>query len=102
GAATVEAAPALRRLDPRRAPREARPTEPGGELLREVERGADLGLRLAPLRLAVREPRAAADDRAVEERLPARRQLDGDAEPVDMRPEAAEVVRELGREHRRH
>src|SRR2546425_709491 len=34
-------------------------------------------------------------------RLAVRRQLDGDTEPILVRPQAAAVVRELGREHRR-
>ena len=59
-----------------------------------------------PLGLPVGQPLPAADDRAVEGRLarveaPVERHLDGQAEPVLVRAQAAEIVGELGREHRR-
>ncbi len=54
------------------------------------------------LGLAVGQPRAAADHRAVEGRLAAvQRELDGDAEPVDVRPQRAELLGQFGRQHRR-
>src|SRR5918995_2938294 len=60
-----------------------------------------------PLRLPVRQPRSAADHRPVERR-PAELQvrveghLDGDAEAIFARAQAAQIVRELRRQHRRH
>ena len=51
--------------------------------------------------LAVGQARVRADHRAVERRLAARRDLDGDGQPVLVRPQRAGVVGELGRQHRR-
>ena len=101
-AAAVEGEGDLAALDPQGAARETAAAELAGELVGELERRRDLRLRVAPLRLRVGEPGAASDRRPVEERLPRGRQLDRDAEPVLVRSQAAEVVRELGREHRRH
>ena len=60
-----------------------------------------------PLRLPVRQPRSAADHRPVERRLAelevrVEGHLDGDAEAILARAQAAQIVRELGRQHRRH
>src|SRR5918995_155538 len=73
-----------------------------------LELGLD-GLLIAqdPLRLPVGQPRATADHRPIESRLAEvevriERHLDGDAEAILARAEAAEIVRELGRQHRRH
>ena len=52
------------------------------------------------LRLAVGESLSTADHRAVEARLAARRDLDGDGQPVDVRAQRAGVVGELVWEHR--
>ena len=61
----------LGRADLERAAREARRSQRRRDLGREVELLEDLRCRLAPLRLAVGEPRARVDHRAVEERLAA-------------------------------
>ena len=100
-AVAVELELGLGALDPQRAPREAPLAHPGCQPVGELEGGRDLGLGVAPLRLRVGQPRAAPDDRAVEARLTGRRQLDGDAQPILVRPEAAAIVCELRRQHRR-
>ena len=54
------------------------------------------------LGLAVGQPGGAANHRTVEGRLTAvQREFDGDAEPVDVRPQRAELLGQLGRQHRR-
>jgi hypothetical protein len=77
-----------------------------------AQRGCELGVQrkliedrlgcLASLRLAVGQALVRSDHRAVEGRLSLRRDLDRHAEPVDVRPQRAEIVGELVREHRRH
>ena len=76
-----------------------------------MQRLGQLGIGLlaaAQDRLSARvgQPFAAADHRAVELRLPGRqpvleRHLDGEAEAVGVRPQRAQLLRELRREHRR-
>ena len=94
-------------LDPQRAAGEAAAAQLGGDVVREPERLGQRRLRaLAPgedrLRLAVREPRGAADHRAVEVRLAVGpRTSTVTHEPVVVRAQAAEVVGDLVRQHRR-
>src|SRR5581483_10032258 len=91
----------LGRRNLERAAGEAAPPELGRDLVCELELLEDRRVGLAPLRLLVREARARGDHRAVEARLAARRDLDGHRKPVLERPQRAEVVRELVRQHRR-
>ena len=100
-ALTVEVECDLGPLDPQRPAREPPSAQLGRVRGRELELLRNLGRNVAALRLAVGQPGVAADRRAVEERLAARGELDGHARPVDVRPQGARVVRELGREHRR-
>ena len=99
--AVLEAEDDLRRGDLERAAREAAAAQLRGDLVGKRELLEDLRRRLAALRLAVRQPRARADHRAVEDGSPSRRHLDRDGEPVLVRPQRAEVVGEIGRQHRR-
>ena len=111
-AAAVEGEDELRRLDPQRAACEPPPAQLGGQPVGEAELLGQLGRRLLPpgedgLGPAVREALAAADDRAVEGRLAglqggAEGHLRGHGEPVLVRAQAADVLRQRGRKHRRH
>ena len=65
-----------------RAAREPRRAQRRRDLRGQLELLEDLGRRLAPLGLAVGQPRVRVDHRAVEERLAVRRHLDRDAEAV--------------------
>ena len=94
-AVAVERERDLRALDPQGSACEAPVTDTGGERVRALERGRDVRLGLAPLGLAVGEPRIAADDGTVEAWLADRRHLHRDAEPVLVRPQAAAIVGEL-------
>ena len=110
-ALAVEGEDHLSALDPQRATGEAPVTQRGGEPLGPLQRLGQLGvgaLAAAQDRLGARvgQPLAAADHRAVELRLPVRqptlqRHLDGEAEAVGVRPQRAELLRELRRQHRR-
>ena len=95
----------LGRLDPQRTPREATAAELPRVLVEPPqlrEPPERLLSREQPLRLPVRETSVAANHGAIERRLAVvERQLDGDRQPVDVRAQAAEIVRQLGREHRR-
>ena len=62
---------------------------------------ATSGLCFPPLGLGVRQACPATDDGTVEERFAARWQFDGEAQLVLVRAQAATVVRELRRQHRR-
>ena len=66
----------------------------------QLERLDDGGRRLTSFRLRVGQSCVGTDHRPVERRLTGRWDLDGDAEPVLVRPERAEVVGELVRQHR--
>ena len=100
-AVAVEAKDLLRGLHLQCPAREAAIAQGRGELVVQRQLLEHLGRRLAALRLAVRETRVRADHRAIELSLAARRDLDGDAEPVEVRAQRAEVVGELVRQHRR-
>ena len=100
-ALAVELEVDLRALDAQRAASEAAVAHPCGETVGELERSRDVGLGLTPFGLRVSQPRLAADDRAVELGRSVRRHLNGDAKAVLVRPEAAAVLRQLGRQHRR-
>ena len=98
----AEAKLELRRLHGERAAREAPLAQTGGEHRVQVELLEDGRVGLTTLCLPVAEPGVRADHRAVEERLGAAgRQLDGDAQPILVRPQRAGVVGELVRQHRR-
>ena len=103
----VERERGLAALDPERAASEAPVAQIRGHALGSAQRLGQLRLGLFPagqdrLRLRVGQPRLAPDDRAVEARLAGGElDLDGDAEPIDIRPQRARVVRELVRQHRR-
>ena len=85
-AAAVEGERDLARVDLERAAREAAGAKRLRDLVVQVERGEDLRVRVAPLGLAVGEPGVRADHGPVELRLARRWNLDGDAQPVDVRP----------------
>ena len=82
----------LRALDAQRAAREAPVAHPRRQPVGELERSNDCRLGLPPLCLPVGEPGLAPDDGAIEGRLPIRRHLDGDAEPVLVRAQAAAIL----------
>ena len=100
-AAAVEAKDDLGRLHLQGTTCEALGAQRLRQLVVQVERLEDVRLGVAALRLPVGQPHVRADHGAVEARLAVRRDLDGDAEPVLMRPERAEVVGEVVRQHRR-
>src|SRR6478735_2094200 len=100
-AAAVEAKDDFRRLHLQGAPREALRAQRLRQLVVQVERLEDVRLGIAPLRLPVGQAHVRADHGAVEARLAVRRDLNGDAEPVLMRSQRAEVVGEVVRQHRR-
>src|SRR6266540_1773481 len=81
--------------------REAPFTDGASEAVGQLERRGDVVLGVTPFGLGVGEACAASDDRAVELWRAARRQLDRDAQAILVRPQAAPVVGELRRQHRR-
>ena len=111
-ALAVEGELDLAALDAQRPAREAPVAEGARDLLGEAQRLLELvdGALVAGqdgLGVAVREALAAADEAPVEARLArlqagAEEDLHGDAAAVLVRPQAAEIVGELVREHRRH